>query len=347
MLFDDLATELVLGIFHSCTSISDVLALSSTCRRLRRIYSCTQKLEILRHAAEAEYGPLRDAVQLVTHNSTQPAHIVRDVPLSLSLLKQLLHTGRVADAWCDIYPFKKWKHDFESRRLLTSSERRALRAALYRLWLYTRAFHNSAHPRLTRLRADCVQARLRLLHRFSTAELADMADVHAVLRAVVRSDVCPDNGTIARRVVKRFPEPESRPQLLFNVNFLMNCGHAQQPDAAHYLSHHAHVAAKWKYLPSARHEPGAEGWGDAIQHYYVVEDMLKLDPAQILWLRDNAPLKAQVEAFVKGLGAEWFEDNGETWVHALESVLVQRGTSVGELWEEIEEGRAGVARVLG
>merc|ERR1711974_587076 len=97
-----------------------------------------------------EYGPLDDIVQIVTQNSSQPAHIQRDVPISDALLKQIVATGRVAQKYEEIYPLKKWKTDFASRRLLTSAERFNLRRALYRLWLFDSAFHNSSHVRFSR-----------------------------------------------------------------------------------------------------------------------------------------------------------------------------------------------------
>lgn len=50
-----LATELLLQILFSCNSVPDVLALASTCHRLRRIlYS--NRLPILFRAAEAQLG---------------------------------------------------------------------------------------------------------------------------------------------------------------------------------------------------------------------------------------------------------------------------------------------------
>jgi hypothetical protein len=77
MLFEDLATELVVQVLLSCNSINDVLALSMTCRRFRNISLSSQRLTILEHAAEAQYGPLLDLTQLLTHNASQPAHIPR------------------------------------------------------------------------------------------------------------------------------------------------------------------------------------------------------------------------------------------------------------------------------
>lgn len=56
MLLLDLATELLLHIFSSCSSIPDVLALASTCRHLHRLAVSSHRLPILYEAAEAEIG---------------------------------------------------------------------------------------------------------------------------------------------------------------------------------------------------------------------------------------------------------------------------------------------------
>ncbi|KAF2738526.1 hypothetical protein EJ04DRAFT_509417 [Polyplosphaeria fusca] len=356
MLFEGLATELVLHVFFSCNSIDDVLALSSTCHRFRDIYASSQKFAILEQAAESQFGPLQDLTQLLSHNASQPAHVIRDVPFSLELLKQIVRTGRVAEKWCDIYPFKKWKHDYESRRLLTNPERYLLRRALYRLWLYTRAFHNRDHPRELRNNKLVVQKRAGLLHNWNTLELGEIADVHYVLREVLHSNVCPSNGTIARKFKKRHPDNEHH--LLFNIHLnyppLASAPPAHNPFTSQYhqvpsLSSHFHSTSAFnsrhatsKYSMHSQHDIGAEGWGDDILHYYVVEDMLKLDPAQILWLKENAPLKGMVEGHVRCLG-DWFENNGETWAYTLEWVLNERGEDVGELMGAITDGELGVA----
>lgn len=355
MLFEDLATELVSHIFFSCTAVTDVLALASTCRRFRRIYTSSQKLAILETAAEAQFGPLQDLTQLLTHNASQPAHVLRSVPFSLALLKQMVHTGRVAEKWCNIYPFKKWKYNYENRRLLTSSERYRLRRAIYRLWLYSRAFHNRDHPREFRASKLVIQKRAELLHNWSTLELAEVADVHTVLREVVHNNICPSNGTIARKFKKRYPDNEH--SLLFNIHLNypppaqavpaynpFASYHAPTPLASHFQSTPSYVSrsASSKFSLNAGHEIGAEGWGDDIPHYYVVEDMMKLDPEQILWLKENAPLKGMVEGYVRGMG-DWFENNGETWVQTLEWVLDERGEDVGEFMGALADGEVGIA----
>ena len=369
--FDSLATELISQIFLSCSSVSSVLALASTCHRFHQIYNSSQKLNILYQAAESEFGPLADLTQLLTHNASQPAHISRNVPFSTALLSQVVKTGRIAEKWTTLYPFKKWKYNYEARRVLTEPERYRLRRALYRLWLYDKAFHTSEYPRETRVRKPVMQTRARLLHNWSTEELAQMADLHSVIREVVQSNVCPSNGAILRRFRKRTKgmEESIRPQLFFNIHLNYPLPSTPAPFLGSHqlnsefhnnngnnglsfpkpLSDHFHTTPTYtsRFASSKWYqEPGAEGWGDDIPHYYVVEDMLKLDPGQIMWLKENAMGKAQVEGYVRALG-DWFENNGETWGQTLEWVLEERGEDVveflkGVVWEggivgEVEE----------
>ncbi|KAF9695206.1 hypothetical protein EKO04_007060 [Ascochyta lentis] len=360
MLFEDLATELVIQILFSCSSVNDVLALSTTCRRFRNISLSSQRLAILEHAAEAQYGPLLDLTQLLTHNSSQPAHIIRTVPFSLALLKQMVHAGRIATKWCDIYPFKKWKHNYENRRLLTSEEQYRLRRAIYRIWLYSRAFHNALHPRESRVTRPIIQKRAALLHNWSTMEISEIADTTAVIREVVQNNICPSNGTIARKFKKRHPNNDH--SLLFNIHLnypapapshaAYNPFNNQTPSTnlwSHFNSTPSYTpryasSPATKYALHPNHDVGAEGWGDDISHYYVIEDYMKLDPEQVLWLKENAPLKGMVEGYVRLLGG-WFENNGATLGQTIDWVLDERGESVGEFADAVAEGRLGVAVV--
>ena len=87
--------------------------------------------------------------------------------------------------------------------------------------------------------------------------------------------------------------------------------------------------------------------------------MLKLDPGQILLLRDSGvgkgdfgvgsgsgggvASKGVVEAFVRGLG-EWFENNGETFQETVAWVIRERGGDGDEVKGEVEDGFEGVTR---
>lgn len=343
MYFDILPTEIVTQIFLSLPTVSSAIALSSTCHHFRQAYASSKRLLILTQAAEIEFGPTDDIIQLLTHNSSQPAHIHRTVPISDALLRQIIKTGRVAQLWENLYPFKKWKHDFASRRLLMMDEARTLRRALYRLWLYDRAFHTSSHVRFARCRPDVLRERAALLHNYSTTELTEMLDVHSIIRDVVASNVCPSNGRIRQKFQSRYPETSHHHQLLFNCQFPAPPPSSFIPEnGTYYNSPLATSKYHARLTPSRFHEPGAEGWGDDIGHYYVVEDMMKLDPEQVLWLKEHCPLKSQVEAFVAGLG-EWFGNNGETFSETLGFVVGQRGGDFQELKAAVEDGEVGVA----
>ncbi|KAF2158168.1 F-box domain protein [Myriangium duriaei CBS 260.36] len=346
MLLEDLPTEILTNVFTRSPTVPSALALASTCRRLHSIFKSSKKLVILQEAAERQYGPLHDAIQLVTHNASQPAHMVRPVPISETLLRSIVQAGKVAVQWEEIYPFKKWKTDFADRRLLDDEERVVFRRALYRLWLFSRAYHNREHPRLLRASPQAMMERAMLLHNFNTGELAEMLDVHNMLRDTISNNVCPSNGTIRRKFEKRFPG--SGHQLLFNIhlNYPLTNGYSNFASSDEYYIYGSPRVAESKYhskfVPSRTHEPGAEGWGDDVLHYYVVEDMLKLDPAQILHLRNEAPLKDQVESYVRELG-EWFDNNGETFCQTMAHVVVQRGGEMEEIREAVLDGMLGVA----
>lgn len=355
MSLDELAAELLLQIFRSCTSVADVLNLARTCRRLHGIFSTSHKLPILYGAIEAEYGPAHEIMQLITQNSSQMAHLIRSAPLSITLIQQMVEVGRVAKRWEQIYPLKKWKVDHENRRFLSEHEQFALRRAVYRLWLYSRAFHCSQYPRTSRVLPEVMCERAELLHNWSTVELAEMEDARLVIREVVQNHICPSNGTIQRKFRKRYPE--NTPMLAFNIHLNYAPGPATtwastegEWDGLGRCNSHTRLLGEstrsnryaTKFRTDLYHEPGAEGWGDEINHYYVVEDMLKLNPAQILWLREHAPFKGQVLQFVWGLG-EWFENNGETFGQTVDFVLAQRDEMVADFRGAIEDRELGVA----
>ena len=341
MHLEELANETIIDVFLSLPTVSAAVNLSSTCHRFRHIFASSKRLLILREAADNEYGPLDDIVQLVTHNSSQPAHVHRDVPISKALIGSVVKAGRIAVKWEQMYVYKKWKADFQNRRCLTVDERYVLRRALYRLWLFARAFHNPDQHRTLRASAPAVYDRAALLHNFSTVELAEMLDMHMILRDTISRNICPSNSAIRSKVYKRFPE--STGQLLFNPHFnLLPHSWSSLDSDCYHSSANAAIHFRNKYTSSRYHEPGAEGWGDDIMHYYVVEDMLKLDPEQIMWLKENAPYKSQVEGYTRTMG-EWFENNGETFVQTMQLVLQQRGGDLEEMKIAIEDGEFGIA----
>ncbi|KAK5709119.1 hypothetical protein LTR17_020053 [Elasticomyces elasticus] len=364
MPLDDLPNEILTHLFTHLPTLTSVLALSATSQHLHQIYfsNTTARLTILSAVLSTEFGPLDDIIQICTLNSSQPAHIRHtNVPLSDALVEQILKIGRCARMWEEIYPLKKWKTNYAARRLLTTSERFVFRRALYRLWLFSHAFHNSLHRRTSRNIPHVVAERSALLQNWSTEELAEMLDVHHMLRDVVANNICPSNGKIRQKYNKRYPESTHQPMFNIHLNY--------PPPAASWsmvgsdsrwmdpsiissakYTHNTRFQSRSNSRFGSHHDIGQEGWGDDINHYYVVEDMLKLDPQQLLFLRDRCPLKALVEMYVKANvdGNEgWYGNNGETFCETVWVVAKQRGMEVEELKREVEEGRMGVAVVKG
>lgn len=361
----NLPTELLLQIFCCCNSIADILHLAATNRRLRRIFASSSKVSILMRAADAEFGPVNEIIQIVTQNASQPAHLIREASFSDALLRQVVQIGRIAQKWEAIYPLKKWKSDYENRRLLTDEERFRFRRAIYRLWLYNRAFHTSQYDRFSRRLRPVVVERAQLLHNWSTWELAEIEDVRMVIQDVVQSHICPSNGSIQRKFHKRYPENTN--PLSFNIHLNYRPERSNLSTRSYFgltgndnndsntdMIFHSHApvsksSSATTFAAKLRndlfHDPGQEGWGDEIPHYYVVQDMLKLDPAQVLWLRDHAPLKEHVESYVHSLG-DWFRNNGETFVDTLLWVMNERGEDPEELKIAIEECEMGIAALV-
>ena len=357
MQFTDLPNELVLHIYQSCEDIPSVLNLATTCRHFRKVLSPSQCLPTLFLAAEAQFGPLSSAIALVTHNTSQPAHLLRSAPAhSRALLTRLLDVGRVANKWAYLYPSQKWRGPQScSRRLLTSLECHRLRRACYRLWLYSLAFHTPLHPRTTRLSPPVIRSRAALLRSWPTDHLTEMLDLYAIFRDVIQMHICPSNALVMRRHKARFPDEA--------YTMRLQASHHPPGFPQAYFHTTPHVSKLLARSRQAGYGFG-EGWGDEIAHYYVVEDMLKLDPGQLMWLFNEltgnieASLtsaafldsggygggKTVVETFIADLGGEWFENNGETFVETAGLVLGDRGEELTFLKAKVEDEVGGIVR---
>ena len=181
-------------------------------------------------------------------------------------------------------------------------------------------------------------------------ELAEVADASAMLRQVLRANICPSNGIIAAKFRKRFPDTNH--QLLFNVhlNYPPPVPMFSPSNQSSVTSHSPHASAGTdfkhyaKYRPTAYHEPGCEGWGDDTDHYFVLEDMLKLSPRQILELKEHAVTKVQVQSYVAVHGGDWFHNNGQHFGQTMDFVLKERGVDAEDFERAMGEGLVGVAK---
>ena len=290
----DIANELLLHILQSCPTISSLLALAATCKHLYSILA-HHRLPLLYQSFETQYGPSHDAIRLVTYNNSQLAHVPRPAPSqSMALLRRLVEVGQVAEKWATVYPSQKWTGDESvNRRLLSTEERRKLRQACYRIWLYDMAFHTPLYARTGRALPQVVRTRAQVLRPWSGEQLAQILDLHAIFRAVLHSYICPSNGTVLRRHKQRFPDD---PFPLLSTTKAMKCNDPLTDFDQAFFHSTPHVSRLSMARNHNQYGATVEGWGDEIAQYYVVEDMLKLDPGQLMHLFESVTGQAGPDA---------------------------------------------------
>jgi hypothetical protein len=302
-----ISTELVLQVYDHL-NYTDILSLSLACKRFSNLLLPSRKLSTYFAAADREFGPLSDAIQVVVLQPQAP-HIDQNPPLSYSLLRSLIHIGRVAAKFEAVYPLLKWREHFLDRRSLTALETWKLRRAVYRSWRYSSAFHTPAFPRTARMLGSSFEKRMTLL-RFPTQDLLELEDMRRIFDQFIST-------FILHHDAEDFSEKEYvhiRKQSLSPLDGLFHTFVIPQ--------HHKHKA----FLD----------WGDEIARYYLVQDLLKLDPGQLVRLKENPSF---ANDFIQNLG-EWFHNNGETLSQTLNMVLLARGDE--GLLEGLEHGDHGI-----
>ncbi|KAI9891001.1 MAG: hypothetical protein M1814_003352 [Vezdaea aestivalis] len=336
-----LPSELLLQIFHSLPTVSSALALSQTSHRLHALFKGPQHLSILFSAISTEYSPIGPALQLATYNGTHTTPSAQKPPLSQPLLTSLLHYGRTASRWAALYPAYHWCSEASSsRRLLSPSEAHSVRRGIYRIWLYTQAFHTPSHPRTSRRNPPVVRTRAVLLRPWPVSELAELLDVRELMRRVIAKHVCPPDSKVRKHLLLRDPGADLTVYPPATLG-----GRAKSHGVPLCLrdAYHSQCLGIGNQRVSAR---GVEdGWGDELTQYYAVQDMLKLDPQRVLWLAGEGWMgRSECREWIEEELGEWFENNGETIGETLEFVLDQRGmewVEVCELKEAVEAGELG------
>ena len=187
--------------------------------------------------------------------------------------------------------------------------------------------------------SSLVAERCQLLRTWVTDELLELEDVRAFLENVIATELCPTDGDVfwARggdMWNKRFYDPSN--------------GHAHSSSSSvHSIFHDSRsetISENAKFLPAAqRRELSMDGWGDDVERYHTLSSMLKLNPAQIMLLHEEAVTKQDVERFVENtVGSQWFWNNGETMLHTWILVLHDRGVCISEVRDKIYSGLAGI-----
>ncbi|KAL9090145.1 MAG: hypothetical protein Q9165_005425 [Trypethelium subeluteriae] len=376
MTFKEIPNEIMMQVFSQCPDVGTFLALAHTCHQLREV-AFRQEDRLLEKVLDRQYGPVHPLLQLAHYdNEGSPSDASRAI--QAHQLPALLAIGRVAEEWCQIYPFKKWNDDDNvvDRRCLDGAEARCLRQAVYRVWLYGATFHygDSLGQNLDE---DTGEEQADYLRRLGTRSLADMLDFYHMLIHVLGSSICPSNETVEHRVRKRVGDSHhlnfyvpvasgSRPLLAIN-NPHQDEGVEIAPPAGHSFD---------RYKPTREHNPAQEGWGSGNAHSALVRRMTKLNPAQILYLRKHARTKMEILAavdywgvalrsrtsklldfrqdFANGVprtraprwgglsGEEWLLWNQESLKSTLELLFTERGCNFRETIEAVREGRMGI-----
>jgi hypothetical protein len=346
----------------------------------------SQKIPVLFAIADRIWGPLEDVTQLLTYNSTQPAHAKRHPVQSFALLVQISRVGRVAKWYEEKYAQLRWDNERAYlRRVLTVEEGWRLRRALYRLWLYSVAFHGPEVTRMGRMVPEAVRDRCALLRTWSNEELSEIEDCRATLETLV-GEICPTDGDVYWRrggpAYDKYGSGHHQHHLLQGAARLKLASSRDEfydsRSAAALLDDNAidsdvdldrerfGTHAKNDYTAAELRERLMDGWGDDVEQYHILSDIMKLNPLLLMRLYEGALTKRDVLAFIEewacrgvsvglqdhaepeghvlmGNGASWFWNNGETLLHTWILVMHGRGLPVQEIREKIYCGLAGVA----
>jgi hypothetical protein len=339
MALQDLAPELLIRIFESLSTVSDIVNLSLTCRYLSAILPSSQKLTIFYRALDETDGPVEEIIQLLTQNQNQSVHIRRTPPLSLALLSQVTAVARVARRYVDLYPRFRWPEgESAHRRLLSPHEARRLRRAVYRMWSYVKAFHQFSY-RVETIESMVKEERLKLLRSWSNDELLELENLRGLMEQLLATEICPTDGEVYSRI------PEDAQQFHLSLRYPHRRPVSVIPSGYHDLFYSSHLSETGLNKQSVqelrlRH---MQGWGSEMQNFYFIQSFLKLSPAQILWLYDNAVSRADVEGFIEQQTHDrCFFESGSLLFHDWVTLLHARNVDVQQAREAVWSGNAGI-----
>jgi hypothetical protein len=311
-----LPVELIQKIYNECSDIQSVANLSATSRRFRAAYIGSQKLLIIENVLENQFGPLHDAIQVVTYNDSQPVHVPRKPDMSMALAQQVAAIGYVAQKWEAIYPLLRWRVHTEHRRILRPHEGYRFRRAMYRMWLYSKAFHNSTYLELQRslprpCSGDC---RTVFMRRFDDDEITEITELNDILHDMIHNDLCPSNAIIQQRYSQSFPD---QAPLYFGTyeTYPAHCG----------MDMLIRKVVLKRDLPT---DLVGEAWGTLELQEGVVRDILKLEPDRLLHFKEKLANKAERVSYL-ALMPESFHQCPSTLRYAVEAVMSERNYWMG------------------
>jgi hypothetical protein len=210
MSITDLSTEILQKIFEY-TELQDLLRLAQTSKRNYRAY-LGRRMPLLECAMHNSYSPLPSLLKLTISNEPDKSRrpigtelrvnlllnriiTVGSKPkLTLEMIKKMVHYGKIADRWTELYPRLRWRFASDNRRLLHPQEKERLRGAIYHHWTYTTLFHSRSFTNYSPdppSPASFDDPRHRLLRTYSTIQHIQLSEYLAHIEQLVELDLYP------------------------------------------------------------------------------------------------------------------------------------------------------------
>jgi hypothetical protein len=215
MSITDLSTEILQKIFEY-TELQDLLRLAQTSKRNYRAY-LGRRMPLLEHAMHNSYSPLPSLLKLTISNEPDKSRrpigtelrvnlllnriitVGSNPKLTLEMIKKMVHYGKIADRWTELYPRLRWRFASDNRRLLRPQEKERLRGAIYHHWTYTTLFHSRSFTNYSPdppSPASVDDPRHRLLRTYSTVQHIQLSEYLAHVEHLVELDLYPSYSVV-------------------------------------------------------------------------------------------------------------------------------------------------------
>ena len=224
MSITDLSTEILQKIFEY-TELADLVHLSQTSKRNYRAF-LGRRMHHLERALHNSYSPLPSLLKLTLANEPSPSrrpigtelrialvlNRITSVPaipkLTLENMKKMVHYGKIADRWTELYPRLRWRFASDNRRLLKAQEKERLRGAVYNHWTYTTLFHSRTFTNYSPDPPSPVSLddpRHRLLRTLSTVQQIQLSEYLSHIETLVELDLYPSYSVVLEQYPHSLP----------------------------------------------------------------------------------------------------------------------------------------------
>ncbi|PMD17702.1 hypothetical protein NA56DRAFT_264416 [Hyaloscypha hepaticicola] len=220
----DLSTEILQKIFEY-TELADLIHLSQTSKQNYRAF-LGRRMHHLECALHNSYSPLPTLLKLTLANEPSPTrrpigtevrialvlNRITSVPanpkLTLENMKKMVHYGKIADRWTELYPRLRWRFASDNRRLLKAQEKERLRGAVYNHWAYTTLFHSRTFTNYSPdppSPASLDDPRHRLLRTLSTVQQIQLSEYLSHIETLVELDLYPSYSVVLEQYPHSLP----------------------------------------------------------------------------------------------------------------------------------------------